>query len=137
MSGSKSDYLENAVLNHFTGKSSTTSPTNVYVALLTVVPTDASTGATITETTYGGYTRITMNAAAWNSAASGSISNSGTLTGAAVASGNPTIVALAILDSATIGAGNVLYWMTCPSTVLSTTQTPPTFAAGSIVITED
>ena len=52
----KSNYLENKVIDHFLGTSSTSAPSNVYLALFTSDPTDAGSG---TELTIGsnGYTR--------------------------------------------------------------------------------
>jgi hypothetical protein len=49
-----SDYLENAVLKHFLGISSVTSPSSTYVALFTSDPTDANSG---TEVSGGSYAR--------------------------------------------------------------------------------
>jgi hypothetical protein len=133
----KSDYLENKDLDHNLGKASFTMPTTVALALCTVVPTDASTGATITEASYTGYARKVIAAAALTSASGGQSSNSETLTFAACTAGSSTIIAYAICDNSTKGAGNVLYWGTSTSTVISTTQTPPNIAAAQLVVNED
>lgn len=132
-----SDYLENKVLDHVLGKTSFTMPTTVALALCTVVPTDASTGATITEANYTGYARKVIAAADLNAASSGSSSNANAITFAACSGGTSTIIGWAICDSSTTGAGNVLVWGTCTSTVISTTQTPATIAVGGLVVTLD
>lgn len=132
-----SDYAENKVLDHVLGKTSFTMPTTVALALCTVVPTDASTGATITEANYTGYARKVIAAADLNAASSGSSSNANAITFAACTGGSSTIIGWAIVDNSTTGAGNVLVWGTCTSTVISTTQTPATIAVGGLVVTLD
>lgn len=142
MSGTFSNYTETHFLDNVTGKVTTSiSVTPVFLALCTVVPDSSKTGATITEATYTGYARLSIAAASFNSASSGgagaasSISNSATLTFAACTSGSSTIIGWALCDSGTTGAGNVLVWGSCASTVISTTQTPPTVASSGMSIT--
>lgn len=134
---SKSDYLENKDLDHNLGKASFTMPTTVALALCTASPSDSSTGATITEASYTGYARKKIEAASLNAASSGKTTNSAVLEFAACTAGSSTVTAFAILDSTTIGAGNILYWGTVTSTVISTTQTPATVAIAGLEITED
>ncbi|MFA5936483.1 MAG: hypothetical protein WC822_01250 [Candidatus Paceibacterota bacterium] len=135
---SKSDYLENMILDHVLSITSYTMPANVYIALTTVVPTDASTGATLTEATYTGYARKEILATDFPSgASSGSIANDTAITFDACTAGTSTIIGFAIMDSVTTGAGNVLYWGTVTSKVIDTSNTPPTIAIGALVVTED
>lgn len=208
MSGSFSEYAAEAILAHAIGKTAWTMPTT-YIALCTVVPTSASTGATLTEATYTGYARLATTGD-WGAAVAGTpstISNSTALTFAACTAGTSTIVGFAIVDqptfctlsaalvsgtaytaltvtplttaiasganvvlvsgantqtfvasaAAAVGAtsiavtslaanfaypvgtivnpGNVIAWGSCASTVISTTQTPPTFAIGALELT--
>ena len=135
---SKSDYLENKVLDHMLGKAGLTFVSGAcYIALCTVVPTDASTGATITEANYTTYARKQVAAADWNAAASGQCTNSALQTMAACTAGSSTIIGLALLDAAAIGAGNILYWTTVTSKTIDTSNTPPTIAIGGLVVNED
>ena len=134
---SKSDYLENKFLDHALSDGAFAEPANVYMALCTAVPTDASTGATLTEATYTGYARQEILATDLSAAASGSKTNSAAITFAACTAGTSTIIGFAIVDSATTGAGNVLYWGTTTSKVIDTTSTPGTVAIGGLVVTED
>ena len=136
MSGSFSEYAAQAVLAHATGKTAWTMPT-VYVALCTVLPTSTSTGATLTEATYTGYARLATSGdwGATVAATPSTISNSIALTFAACTAGTSTVVGFALVDSATTGAGNVIAWGSCASTVISTTQTPATFAIGALELT--
>ncbi len=134
---SKSDYAELKVLEHLMGKTSMTMPATVYAALCTVVPTDASTGATITEANYTTYARKQIQATDLNAAAAGVITNANAITFAACTGGSSTIIGIAIVDNGTIGAGNVLYWGTVTSKVIDTNNTPPTIAAAGLSISED
>lgn len=134
---SKSDYLENKNLDHNLGDGAYTMPTTVALALCTVVPTDSSTGSSITEANYTGYARKAIAASALSAASGGTKKNSEALTFAACTEGSSTVIGFAICDSSTTGAGNILYWGTCTSTVISTTQTPATVAAEALVVTED
>lgn len=136
-SGQLSAWAEQTTLNHLTGQDNASwgnlSP--VYLGLCTVVPTSSSTGSTITEATYTTYARTSMAAAAWTAAsgtAPASTPNSGTVTAPACTASTSTIIALVICTAATLG--NVIAWCSCPSTVISTTQTPPTVAASGISI---
>lgn len=137
MSGSFSNYTEDHVLDHLTGKTAFTSPGPLYMALCTVLPDDTSTGATLTEATYTGYARKQIATADWNAASGGSVSNANAVTFANATAGSSTIVGWALCDSGTIGAGNVIAWGSCASTTITATQTPATFAAGALTIALD
>lgn len=134
---SKSDYLETRILDHVMSDGAFTEPANIYMALCTATPTDASTGATITEANYTGYARTEILATDLSAAAAGSKTNSAAITFPACTAGDDTIIGFVIVDSATIGAGNILYWGTVTSKVIDTSNTPPTVAIGALVITED
>lgn len=133
----KSDYLENKDLDHNLGKTSFTMISTLGLALCTVVPTDSSTGATITEASYTGYARKKIEAATLNAAASGSTASNAAYEFANCTAGSATVIGWAALDGTTIGAGNIHYWGTATSTVISTTQTPPTISSGGFVVNED
>lgn len=132
-----SQYLEEALLNHILGIAAYPMPTTVAIALTTVVPVNTNTGATIAEANYTGYTRFTLAPADWAAIVAGnpsSISNAVNLAFANCTAGTNTIVGYAICDSATILAGNMLIYGSVPSTVISTTQTPPEFAVGALIV---
>jgi hypothetical protein len=124
------------VLGHTWGKTELAKPAKVYLALCTVVPTNSSTGATITEATGAtGYARKEVPAASIATAAEGatsSIETNAELVFAAISAGSATVVGWALVDSPTVGEGNVVMWGTCTSTVISSTQTPPTVAAKAL-----
>lgn len=132
-----SDYLEPLILDHVYSDGAFTEPANIYLALCTVIPTDASTGATITEANYTTYARVEILATEMSAAAAGSKTNTSAFTFPACTAGDDTIVGFAVLDSVTIGAGNVLTWGTTTSKVIDTSNTPPTIAIGGLVNTLD
>lgn len=135
MAGSFSNYCENKVLDHLTGKTAFTSPGPLYMALCTVLPDDTSTGSTITEANYTGYARKQVATADWNAAASGAVTNANAITFANASAGTSTVVGWALCDA--LSAGNVIAWGSCTSTTISSTQTPATFAAASLSISLD
>lgn len=98
MAGNLSDYLEDALLDHFLGTTAYTAPAAVYVALYTAAPSDAGGG---TEVTGGSYAR---QAATFDAAASGATQNSANIDFSNMPS--CTVVAVGIHDAST--GGNLL-----------------------------
>jgi hypothetical protein len=133
---SKSDYLEDKVLDHCMSDGAFTEPTNVYMALCTVIPTDASVAGDITEATYTGYARKEITAADLSAASGGTKVNSAAITFDACTAGSSTIIGFAICDSAS-GAGNIIYWGTTTSKVIDVNNTPATVAISGLSISED
>tara|TARA_R100000152_G_C6577917_1_gene42818 strand:+ start:52 stop:435 length:384 start_codon:yes stop_codon:yes gene_type:complete len=97
----KSNYLENKVIDHFLGTSSTSAPSNVYMGLFTSNPTDANSG---TEVSGNGYSRQVIT---FNAASSGSATNSSAETFTASGGNWGTITHFGIFDAST--SGNLLY----------------------------
>src|ERR1019366_4802920 len=98
-------------------------------------PTTA--GSSLAEATYTGYARL-ATASGWAAAtlaAPSTIFNSVALTFAACTAGSNVITGFALCDGSTVAANNVLMSASCASTTISTTQTPPTFAANAIEVT--
>jgi hypothetical protein len=98
MAGNLSDYLEDALLDHFLATTAYTAPSNVYVALYTVAPSDSGGG---TEVSGGSYAR---QSATFDAAASGATQNSGNIDFANMPA--VTVVAVGIFDAAS--GGNLL-----------------------------
>jgi hypothetical protein len=133
MAGSKTDALEQRLLDHLFkggGTPALTALSTVYVALYTAVPTDAAAG---TEVAGSGYARQAVAAAAWTRSAS-SIANNAEIAFPAVTGSAYTVVGWAIMDAAS--AGNQLYWGDCTSTVMNVGDIPR-FAANALTVTED
>jgi hypothetical protein len=105
MADNLSNYLENKLLEHSTGKAAWTAPTKTYLGLYTVTPTDSTSG---TEVAGGNYARIQLS---WGTASEGQIATNAAakFPSAGTASVNfGTITALAISDALT--EGNILWY---------------------------
>lgn len=130
-----SNYLENAVLNHITGKTAFTQPT-VFVGLSSTAPTENGTG--ITEPTGGSYARVATSGATWSTATTGSTNNASaitfpTATADWVAGANFTHVVL--FDAASGGNFLAQGQITTPKPVLN--GDTASFAIGNITINLD
>lgn len=126
--GGLSDYAANKANDHAWGKATWTLVTPLFLALCTVAPTASSTGTSITQANYTGYSRLSIAAASVNSSAARTTTNAVKLEFPACTAGSSTIIGWALCDASTLG--NVHVWGTCASTAISTTQTPPTISAG-------
>lgn len=147
MPGSKSNFTEKVVLDLFLGAVAYTPPLDVFIALSTALYDDNATGAAMTEvsTTNTGYLRkqVANNATSWPAAAVLTVGGpttkqNGVSIAFPTATGNwGEIKSFYILDSLTVGAGNVLYGgdLTVIKSIL--TGDTATFAVKSISITEE
>jgi hypothetical protein len=135
--GSKSDYLENALLDHVLGGGDYTRPATVYVGLWTAALDDASTGSTAGEVSGGSYARVavTNNATNWPAAASGAKSNGTAITFPQASADWGTVTHFAILDAA--AGGNILYWGALTNSKTIQNGDTAEFAVGDLDITED
>lgn len=134
--GSKSDYLENKLLDHTLRNTLFTQPAVVWSALFTVIPSDTTGGTEVTNAS-SGYTRVTTTFVTAGLTTTGRTSNDSAVSFVTVAGGvTLTVVGWAIMDTSTVAAGNVLYWATVTSTVLEVGD-QATFPAANIVVTED
>jgi hypothetical protein len=113
-----SDWLEGQIRAHIFRTATFTKPTVIAIALCTALPDDTKTGATITEVTNAnGYARQTLNPldANWTaaSATDGLTDNASAITFPTCTTATwGTVSHVAICDSATWGAGNMLFWGT-------------------------
>lgn len=130
MAGSKTDYLENKVLDAVLNNTSLVVATP-YVALFTATPSDSGGG---TEVTGGSYARA-VSTTSWPAASGGSCANDVAIAFPTATANWGTVSQFAIMDAST--AGNMLYWgdLTTPRTINNGDPTP-TFAIGALVITE-
>lgn len=142
MAGSKSDYLEAAILNYLLGGVALTSPGTLYVALSTAAYSDAATGSSMTEVSASstGYARVavTNNATNWPAATGSSPAtkqNGTAITFPTATASWGTITSFYIVDAAS--GGNVLYGGDLTATKSIAAGDTATFAAASITVTED
>lgn len=135
-----SDYLEGQIRAHIFRTASFTKPTVLRVALATAATTDAQTGATITEVTNANaYARTGPDPldANWSAPDStgGLTDNVAAITFPTATGSWGTVSHIAIVDSATFGAGNSLLHgaLTASKTVGSGDVFQ--FAAGALDVT--
>ena len=136
---SKSDFLEDAVLNHvLRGVAFPSLAGSVYVALHTADPADTGAGA---EASGGSYARVavTRGTGAWSapSNASGAqrVTNSAAITFPAPTGNWGTITHVGIWDAAT--TGNLLYRGALTSSrVVNNGDQAPSFAIGALTVSE-
>ena len=131
---SKSDYLENKLLDHIFGATVYTPPATLYIALYTSDPGDADAG---TEVTGGSYARqaVANTPANWPDATNGQKSNANAIVFPQATASWGTVTHVGIRDALT--GGNLLYSgaLTTPRTVNNGDTF--SFAATQLVIIED
>lgn len=134
MAGSKSDFLENELLDHVLGNAAYSAPATTYVALYTAAPTDAGGG---TEVSGGSYARVavTNNDTNWPAASGGAKANGTAITFPTATANWGTVVAFAILDAAS--GGNLLYWGDLAASKSVDDGDTASFAVGELDVTED
>lgn len=142
MAGSKSAYLEAALLNWLLGGAAAPAPgTSVYVALSTAAFSTASTGSAMTEvsSTSTGYARVavtrnTTNFPAATGSNPASVSNATAITFPAATAAWGTVTSFYIVDAAT--AGNIYYGADLTTAKAINTGDTATFAASALTVTE-
>lgn len=132
--GSKSDYLENKVLDLIFGATSYSAPGTIYVALFTVTPSDSGGG---TEVSGGSYARksVTNNTTNFPNASSGSKTTGADITFATPSADWGAVVAFGLFDAST--SGNLLYWGAISPTKTINNGDTVTITTGSLTLTED
>lgn len=132
---SKSNYLENKVLDHVLGGSDYTRAATVYLALSTADPGEAA--GTIAEPSGNNYARlaVTNNATNFPAASSGSKSNGVDMTFATPSGTWGLVTHFAVFDASS--GGNMLFYgaLTVSKTINNTDTV--LFPASSLTFTED
>lgn len=128
MAASKTDYLENAFLDHMRGGTALSQPAGLYLALFSTAPTEASGG---TELTGNGYAR---QAITFGAASAGAITNTATVTFTASGGAWSAIVGHAIYDASTVG--NMLWFEDSVSGPTLGDGDSYEFATSAITVTE-
>lgn len=131
-----SNDVENKTLDHLFGDGTYTVTAPTSLALVTSAVAESDTAATLVEAAYTGYARKALAAADLSAAASGSKTNSAQQQFANCTAGSSVVIGWAVCTSSS-GAGDVIFFGTCTSTTISTTQTPATIAASGLVLNLD
>lgn len=136
-----SDYLEVAIRKHIFKDTAYSKPTVLAIALFTADPTDANITANEVANA-NGYARVTVNpssSANWTEGSStdGSVSNTNNITFPTATGSWGTITHVGIYDSATYGAGNLLFSAALTSSKTIGNTDVFVFNAGDLVTTFD
>lgn len=133
MAGSKSDYLENKMLDLVLGGQAYTPPASLYFGLFTASPSDAGGG---TEVSGNGYARVavTNNLTNFPAASGGSKQNAAAVTWPTATGSWGVVVAVGIYDASS--AGNLLYWTTISSKTVDSNDTV-SIPVNNLTVTED
>lgn len=133
---SKSNYLENAILDHILGGPDYSRPATVHVALFTAAPDDTGGG---TEVSGGSYDRVavTNDATEWPAASGGSKSNANAITFPEATADWGTVVAFGFYDDTLANGGNLLYWANLSTNRSIISGEQARFQAGELTISED
>lgn len=127
-----SDTYENRALDWVLVTGTPTRASGTWLALYTAAPTDSTAGTEVTNA--NAYAR---QAVTFNAAASGSTANAATVTWPAATGSWGTVAAVAVVDSATHGAGNVIAYgnLTASQAVANTNVFE--ILAGQLTVTQD
>lgn len=132
---SKSDYLENELLDHVFGAATYTPPATLYVALYTAAPDDAGAGGT--EVSGTGYARVavTNNLTNWPAAVNSQKGNGTEISfGTVGAGGWGQITHFGVYDAAS--GGNFLGAGELDTPITANEGDTVRFQAGALAITE-
>lgn len=140
--GVMSDYLEAGVVNHLFRTSTFSKPSVLAICLCTSSPVDTDTGATIPEVANtGSYARVEVNPsnANWSDpTTTGQTSNVSDITfTTATGPWTAPITHIAICDSSTYGAGNLLWYGQLATSKTVTSGDVFKITAGNLVVTVD
>lgn len=128
-----SNYLENKILDHVLTATAYTQPSR-YIALFTADPGESGSFTSEISTSGTAYARQSIS---FGSAASGSISNNATVTFPTATANWGTISHVAIVDSDTAGAGNVLFYGAVTTSKLIETGDTFQISNGNLTISLD
>lgn len=138
MADALTDYAENQLINHLFRTASFSAPATLYFGLFTAAPTD--TGSLTNEVSGGNYARVSVTVGDSYFAATavdGSnytyTTNSGTITFPTPSASWGTVTYWGMMDSATLGAGNMLaYGALTNSKVIGASDPAPQFPVGAL-----
>jgi hypothetical protein len=141
MAGSKSNYLENRVINSIVGKSTTlTAPSTMWIALTNSTINDAWSPTDTGECAGANYTRFQFTnstASNWTKGTTGTVTNKDTFVFSTAAStGWGTVRAFAIVDTSSTGSGNSWFWGDLTSPVVITAGNVVRFSTGTLIFGE-
>jgi hypothetical protein len=136
---SKSNYLENKMLDHRYGGSDYTRPATVYFSLHTADPGEGGAGAEVGTGVWTNYARVAKTNNSTNfPAASGGTKSNGTIVDfgtAAVTGGPPTVTHVGIWDAAS--GGNLMDYGPLNASKVIQNGDPVSFPVSALSVSED
>ena len=142
MAGSKSDWLENAILDHILGKSVTLLSTGnygtVHVGLWNSTMNDTFTGASTGEVASTDYARVavTNSSNSWTNSTAGSKTNKIEISFTTAASSGWGTIKSAAICSSSGSSGHIFYYGDLTANQVVSTGNTVKFTTGSLVIGE-
>lgn len=135
MASGKSDYYENAILLHTYSGSAFSAPSTIYMGLSTAAASDASVG---TEVSGGGYARASSAATSvnWGLRSTGVMVNLTAISFGTTSASWGTVVS-GFTSNSVAASDPALHWGDLSSNKVIGSGDTVTFAACSIVLTED
>lgn len=129
MTDAKTDYLEDAILDHVLRNTAYSSPAGIWVGLFTTMPADDGTGGV--EVSGGSYAR---QAVTFSAPSAGQVANSGLITFPLATASWGTILGMGLFDALTVG--NLLYYGTLTASKTVGIGDQISFAASSLTVSE-
>lgn len=126
----KSDYLEDAVLDHVLRNTAYTPSTTIELALFTTLPGEDGTGGT--EVSGGSYVRQVVT---FGAASGGVVANTGAVTFPVATANWGTIVGIGLYEDGGAG-GNLLYFGNLVTSKVVDNGDQIAFANGTLTVTE-
>ncbi len=133
MANAKADYLRTALINAVLRNTSYSSPATVYCALYTVAPTNSTAGTEVTDVATS-YARQAATFAACSP--DGATANDAPIVFPVAGAAYGTVVATALLDDGTYGAGNMLYFGALGTSKVVGLGDQVSFGVGALTVTE-
>jgi hypothetical protein len=130
-----SNYLENKVLDHTLRNASFTQPSGLFIGLFKNNALANLEAGTLTDEISTSGTAYARKAVTFGNAASGSASNSATVTFDAATDNWGTVTAIAILDGDTEGSNNVLFYGNLTTAKLIETGDTLQFVSNNVTVT--
>jgi hypothetical protein len=127
----KSDFLEDAILNHVLRNTAYTPATTVELALFTTLPGEDGTGGV--EVSGGSYARQTVT---FSAPVSNSVSNAGAVTFPQATASWGTVVGIGVYEDVGAG-GNLLYYGSLTTSKVVDTGDQLSFSNGALTVSED
>ena len=133
-----SDYLEQGLLNHVFSLTGAFAQPIISIGLYTVIPTDvAGSGTEVLDSNAYARTADIKGASNWTKSGTTQVANDNNIDFTEATGNWGTVLAMAISDSATYGAGNQLMWSGFTGVAIETGDTARFVAATGVVITLD